>query len=189
MSIAGAEFLLTDNSCCIKTVAQVGQPLGVIRGWVDPLRHHRTRLRIPASISSRCAQGKPKGALYIDDGTHDCSQRPGHAMRRQRPSASSATRIRSGRETLTASFRFRKLEFSGLVDIKKGGDVWNGTQGALYSYGTHRDTENRATCTGTHNVDCTGNHHAFGDARFLSGASRRTGRRHANPDRRELVSE
>jgi hypothetical protein len=33
------------------------------------------------------------------------------------------------------------LRISGLLDIKHGGDAWNGTRGALYYFGTHRDTE------------------------------------------------
>ena len=36
---------------------------------------------------------------------------------------------------------FNNLQLSGLVDIKHGGEMWNGTRGALYSYGTHADTE------------------------------------------------
>src|SRR6185503_11688209 len=62
-----------------------------------------------------------------------------------------------------SSFRYRKWEFSGLVDIKKGGDVWNGTKGALYSYGTAGDTRVRATCTGAATATCTGNLKAFGE--------------------------
>lgn len=46
----------------------------------------------------------------------------------------------------TASLRssitlYRNLRISGLIDIKRGGDVWNGTKGALYYFGTHKDTE------------------------------------------------
>jgi hypothetical protein len=32
------------------------------------------------------------------------------------------------------------LRISGLLDISRGGQIWNGTAGALYSYGTHRGT-------------------------------------------------
>jgi hypothetical protein len=44
----------------------------------------------------------------------------------------------------TASFRNTltlgsSLSISGLVDIKRHGDVWNGTKGALYFFGTHAD--------------------------------------------------
>lgn len=33
------------------------------------------------------------------------------------------------------------LTVTGLIDIKRGGDMWNGTKGALYYFGTHKDTE------------------------------------------------
>jgi TonB-linked SusC/RagA family outer membrane protein len=36
---------------------------------------------------------------------------------------------------------FNNLRVSGLVDIKHGGDIFNGTKGALYFFGTHKDTE------------------------------------------------
>jgi hypothetical protein len=68
-----------------------------------------------------------------------------------------------------SSFRFRKATFSGLLDIKKGGGIINGTRSALYSYGTHKDTENRAVCTGPTNAQCTGNLQAFGTAGFYPG--------------------
>ena len=38
---------------------------------------------------------------------------------------------------------FNNLQFTTLFDIKNGGDMWNGTKGALYFYGTHKDTEDR----------------------------------------------
>lgn len=60
--------------------------------------------------------------------------------------------------------RFRALSLSGLVDIRRGGQVWNGTKGALYNFGTHRDTEVRANCPtdADGNFACTGNERAFG---------------------------
>lgn len=33
------------------------------------------------------------------------------------------------------------LRISALLDFRNGGDVWNGTKGALYFFGTHKDTE------------------------------------------------
>jgi TonB-linked SusC/RagA family outer membrane protein len=38
-----------------------------------------------------------------------------------------------------------KLTLSGLLDVRKGGDVYNGTRGALYVFGTHIDTNMRNT--------------------------------------------
>ncbi|GMV05124.1 MAG: SusC/RagA family TonB-linked outer membrane protein [Gemmatimonadota bacterium] len=35
----------------------------------------------------------------------------------------------------------QNLRISALVDVKQGGDAWNGTKGALYFFGTHKETE------------------------------------------------
>lgn len=40
-------------------------------------------------------------------------------------------------------FRYKNFTFSFLIDIKQGGLMWNGTKGALYYFGTHKDTESR----------------------------------------------
>jgi len=44
---------------------------------------------------------------------------------------------------LTNTFQYKGFSLSALIDIKKGGLMWNGTKGALYFFGTHKDTENR----------------------------------------------
>lgn len=36
---------------------------------------------------------------------------------------------------------FNALRVTGLLDIRMGQDAWNGTKGALFYFGTHRDTE------------------------------------------------
>jgi len=41
------------------------------------------------------------------------------------------------------SLTFKGFSLSFLWDIKKGGMMWNGTRGALYYFGTHKDTETR----------------------------------------------
>ncbi len=38
------------------------------------------------------------------------------------------------------TFRYKGLSLNVLLDIKQGGKVWNGTRGALYVFGTHKDT-------------------------------------------------
>ncbi len=38
---------------------------------------------------------------------------------------------------------YKGVGLSFLVDIKKGGFMWNGTKGAMYQFGTHKDTETR----------------------------------------------
>ena len=167
VDIAGAEFLLTDNNL-ISSVAQVGYPLGVIRGngWV------RCGLSpdnvIPGiSLDAVCAN-QPSGAVFIDDGTN-CSPQPGM------PCADDNIRVIADPNpkwtgNVRSSFRFGQVTLSGLVDIRRGGHLINGTRGALYSYGTHKDTEGRAVCTGPLNANCTGNLQAFGESDFYPGA-------------------
>lgn len=40
-------------------------------------------------------------------------------------------------------FTYKGFTLSFLFDIKKGGVMWNGTKGAMYYFGTHKDTESR----------------------------------------------
>lgn len=46
---------------------------------------------------------------------------------------------------ITNTIRFKNLNFSFLFDHVQGGDVWNGTRGALYTFGTHAETGNEVT--------------------------------------------
>ncbi len=41
------------------------------------------------------------------------------------------------------TFTYKGFSLSGLIDIRHGGDIWNGTEGALRSIGTSAATENR----------------------------------------------
>src|SRR3989339_559232 len=43
------------------------------------------------------------------------------------------------------SLTWEGLTFSFLIDFKQGGVMWNGTKGALYYFGTHKDTEVRTS--------------------------------------------
>jgi len=71
--------------------------------------------------------------------------------------------------SVRSTFRFRKLQVAGLLDIRHGGQIWNGTKGALWSYGTHKDTEVRASCTGSGAAICTGNVKTFGKGGWWDG--------------------
>lgn len=164
-NIAGAEFLYT-GSAFVGTVAQKGYPLGVIRSQGFMHCGITTNDDAGFDINSACA-GKPKGALYIDDG-NNCSPDPGM------PCADNTLRILGNPNpqwtgNAHTSFHFHKVEFSALVDVRHGGLMWNGTRGALDSYGTAGETANRAVCTGASNASCTGNLHAFGDPNWYPG--------------------
>lgn len=45
---------------------------------------------------------------------------------------------------ITNSFTYKNVGLSFLWDIKQGGYMWNGTKGAMYYFGTHKDTESRS---------------------------------------------
>ncbi len=44
---------------------------------------------------------------------------------------------------ITNTISFKGFTLSALLEIKKGGSMWNGTKGALYYFGTAKDTESR----------------------------------------------
>lgn len=48
---------------------------------------------------------------------------------------------------ISSSLKVYGFDFSFLVDIKKGGMMWNGTKGIMYALGTHIDTEDRGATT------------------------------------------
>lgn len=45
------------------------------------------------------------------------------------------------------TIKIKNLTLYALLDIKQGGQMWNGTKGALYYFGIHKDTETRNTET------------------------------------------
>lgn len=167
LSLAGAKFLFIDNGFG-SPVAMEGQELGVaystglVRCGVSP------NGAVPGVDLAKACGSAPVGALYIDDGKN-CSSNPGM------PCGDDNNRVLANPNprwtgNVHSTLKIGKFSFSGLLDIKKGGDVYNGTKGALWSYGTHQETENRAICTGRNNSQCTGNVHAFGDPDWYPGA-------------------
>jgi TonB-linked SusC/RagA family outer membrane protein len=164
-SIAGAEFLYIDNAT-VGIVAKEGYPLGVIYGY-GMVRCGLSDPEEVPGLAAACA-GKPTGTLYIDDGSN-CSWDPGMPCGEglaQRVLGNPNPRWTGN---IRSSYRYRKVSVSGLLDIRKGGDIHNGTKGALWSYGTHAETAVRAICTNTHAVNCTGNLQTFGSANWYPG--------------------
>ena len=106
----------------IGTVAKVGQPLGVIRGlgWIRCGVSRRRDYRAGSTLDAACA-GAPKGALYIDDGTHcdGCSNAgmPCGDLDNQRILGDPNPKWTGNAHT---SFRFKKLELSTLLDVRHG---------------------------------------------------------------------
>jgi len=113
---------------------------------------HDLDIHAPRDAAHPCG-GAPVGAYYIDSLTGfpvlDNTQR---VIGNPNPRWTGSIR---------SSFRYRKLQLSGLLDIRHGGQMDNGTKAALYAYGTHKDTEVRADCSG---ATCVGNAHVIGQA-------------------------
>ena len=86
------------------------------------------------NIDSDVCQGAPKNALYIGADGFPVLDPTDRVIADPDPHWTGSIRT---------SLRFHKVQLSALVDHKQGGDVWNGTRGALYNFGTHKDTDIR----------------------------------------------
>ena len=148
-------------------IAMVGQPIGVYLGsgfLRCGVSNGTTNIVAVAgggtdSLGAVC-QGHARGALYVDPNGYPLQDPDPRLV--QDPNYNWTGSIRS-------AFRYRKLQISGLLDIRNGGQIWNGTKGALWSYGTHKDTEQRAVCTARTETGCTGNTKIFGQGGWYDG--------------------
>jgi len=110
-----------------------GYPLGVLRGQ-DFARCGLALVIDGVDIDKGCGSAS-RGALYLDATGFPVVDPTVRVIADPQPKWTGS--ISSG---LTI---WRNLRFSGLLDIKKGGEAWNGTKGALYFFGKHKDTEVR----------------------------------------------
>lgn len=119
--------------------------LGVFRSY------DFARCGVTQSLASdpSCA-GKARGTMYIGADGFPIQDPQLRVVGDPSPTWTGAVR---------PGIRFRGLNITGLVDIRHGGVVWNGTKGALYNFGTHKDTDVRADCS---TDPCTGNTRVFG---------------------------
>jgi hypothetical protein len=126
-----------------QSVAKPGYPVGAFElgDWVRCRYKEASNVISGVDINKWCRDNKaPDGALYIDDGTIGTAGFPTLDYTPRIVGSPEAKWQGSVRNTLTL---FRKWQLSGLLDIKRGGRAWDGTRGALYAYGTHKDTEIR----------------------------------------------
>jgi len=150
-SLNGAQFItynLEGFNGAIGASA-IGFAPGVIQG-ADFVRCGRgltnvavTGMGVVADIDALCGSA-PKGALFLGpDGlpVPDATQRiiadpnPKYTM------------------SYSSSMRWHKLSLSGLLDVRKGGSVWNGTRGVLDFFGTGIDTKQRTMTNGQYGVN------------------------------------
>ena len=145
-------------------VAMKGQPYGVLLGSGFFRCGLSSGTAVPeaggSDMATLCA-GKSKGTLFIGSDGYPVQDNDLRVV--MDPNYNWTGSIRS-------AFRYHKLQVSGLFDIRNGGQIWNGTKGALWSYGVHKDTEVRATCTNRNDpTSCTGNPQVFGQGGFFNG--------------------
>jgi TonB-linked SusC/RagA family outer membrane protein len=127
--LSGAQFIgLAGAFAGAPGAAVLGSRVGVLRG------NDFARCGITSGIT--CAAGTPAGALYIDASGFPILDPEIRVIMDPTPKWTAALRT---------SLRFKNWSFTGLLDIKHGGQIWNGTKGALYNFGTHKDTEIRGS--------------------------------------------
>src|SRR5207244_10659524 len=114
------------------------------------------------TLGQVCATAKaPKGALYVGPDGYPIGDQVPRVV--QDPNYNWTGSVRS-------SFRIRKLQISGLLDIRNGGQIWNGPKGALWSYGTHGETAPRAICINRNDpASCAGNSKTYGQGGWFDG--------------------
>jgi TonB-linked SusC/RagA family outer membrane protein len=157
-----ATFIPLDgtNTLTPYNVAIEGHPVGVFYdfGWVRcGLSPNGLGAAVAGVDLATVCAGQPTGAIYIAANGFPVADPNRRVLADPNPDWTGS--VRSG-------FRYRKWQVSGLLDIRHGGDIHNGTRSALYSYGTHQDTEQRAVCDGT---TCTGNEKTFGTGGWFDG--------------------
>ena len=140
LELRGSDFVALDgvNTITPYAVAKKGEPIGVfydfgvVRCGISPNGMDATIAGV--DLAAACA-GAPKGALYIGADGFPVADPNQRVVGDPNPDWTASLR---------SSMRWRQWQLSGLLDFRHGGVVYNGTKGALLSYGTHGDTEQRA---------------------------------------------
>jgi TonB-linked SusC/RagA family outer membrane protein len=133
--LVGAQFVSRGAGSFTGAVGSVtkGYAVGALRGN-DFAICGRGLVVNGVNIDAGCGTGHD-GALYIDASGHPVVDPTDRVIADPNPSwiGSVNTALKIG----------KNLRVTGLLDIRHGGQVWNGTKGALYNFGTHADTRIR----------------------------------------------
>jgi TonB-linked SusC/RagA family outer membrane protein len=134
-SITGAAEVQIPNAI-VAAVARPGYVTGSIEGK-DFVRCGRGAEDVSNPTYAAACSGAPKNAMYIDATGFPVIDQTLQILGSYQPNWAMG---------IHGSVTFKqKLMFSFLVDIRNGGQAYNGTRGALLVYGTHKDTEIRGT--------------------------------------------
>ena len=147
-SIQGAQFIPYNLEGFTGSygATSVGYPIGVIRGQ-DFVRCGYHEQLEGQSVDALCKQYTPnykKGALYIRADGLPVVNPLDKVIGNPNPQWTGGLR--------TGLTFFHKLRLSGQLDIRNGGEIWDGTLGALYRFGTTAGTLMRNQ-TGTFGVN------------------------------------
>jgi hypothetical protein len=119
--------------------ATVGYQPGVIRGLDFARCGFGQKIDVDLNgtlddIDALCGAGAKRGALFIGSDGWPVVNPDQQVIADPNPRWTGA---------VNTALRYGKWQLSGLLDIRRGGQIWNGTRGALYRFGTHKDTEIR----------------------------------------------
>jgi hypothetical protein len=115
------------------THAEVGQPLGIFRGF-DFVRCGQSADMVGThDIKAACA-GKPKGALYLGADGFPIQDPDERVIGDPNPDWTGGFNM---------ELAVKGIVLSAFLDHRHGGQTFNMTKGTLYQYGTHKDTEIR----------------------------------------------
>jgi TonB-linked SusC/RagA family outer membrane protein len=132
--LLGAEFIPYNNEGFTGAIGSstLGYAPGVIRGK----DFARCGITTDAAVVAGCGNA-PKGALYIAANGQPILDPVDRVIADPNPkyTMSFSTGVHVGRH----------LTLSGLLDVRKGGDVWDGTRGILNNFGTSIETLDRDT--------------------------------------------
>jgi TonB-linked SusC/RagA family outer membrane protein len=133
--LSGSSDILVGSQAILTTLARIGFPTGSFAGF-DFVRCGRGLTVGDDAIDTDVCQGKPNGTLYIgSNGFPVLDQDNLRVLGSAQPDWNGSVR--------TDVTFLKHWNASALLDIKHGGKAYNGTRGALYVYGTHKDTEIR----------------------------------------------
>ncbi|HEY7634441.1 MAG TPA: SusC/RagA family TonB-linked outer membrane protein [Gemmatimonadales bacterium] len=134
VSVAPFPFSGGSNGLGVQGVAIQGQRVGVFYG-TDFVRCGRGLVINGMDLDNtpgQC-QGAPKGALYIDGtGYPQLDASNNYVVGDPNPDWTGSLRT---------SFRFKHVSLSGLLDIRHGGQNYNGTRGAMDHFGTSKESQ------------------------------------------------
>jgi hypothetical protein len=87
-------------------------------------------------IGALCGAGAPRGALFIGEDGLPVEDPTDRVIADPNPDWTGGLNT-----TVTL---YKRLRIGALLDTRQGSEVWNGTRGILYNFGTHKDTEARS---------------------------------------------